>query len=118
MITANITIQLRDDGCSVSYSKAFQNATVIGMKLIKSGEWIYAIYRTDLDEELRGYIYEGNKLTFQQIAEILSKHTPPTLTDVNAFAKKYKGRISFHRTKTDSFQIIGTYSDREIIVKK
>lgn len=118
MKTLEITIQLRDDGCPIGYSKAFQNATVIGMKLLKSGEWLYPIYRVDLDEELRGYIYEGNRLTFQQIAEILSKHTPPTLTEVDAFAKKYKGKINFYKTKTESFQIIGTYSDREIIVEK
>ena len=118
MNTAEITIQLRNDGCAVSYSRVFQHCTVIGMNFLKSGEWLYAIYRTDLDEELRGYIYESNKLTFQQIAEILSKHTPPTLSDLQKFVKKYKGKINFHRTKTESFQIIGTYSDREIIAKE
>jgi hypothetical protein len=118
MKTAQITIKFRENGLTFFYSKAFQNAVIIGMKFLKSGEWIYPIYRTDNNEKLSGYIYEGDVLTFSQIAEILQKFTPPFLKDFTDFQKRFAGRIEYFKTKTEELQVIGKYSDREIIVKK
>lgn len=118
MKTVQIEIQIRDSGLAVWYSKAFQNSDVIGMKLLKSGEWIFPIYRTDKEERLSGYIYEGNLLSFQQVAEVLQKFTPPTLPELSEYQKLFKGRIKYYKTKIENFQIVGEYSDRDVIVKK
>lgn len=118
MKTAEITIQFRESGLTVWYSKAFQNSAVLGMNLLKSGEWIFPIYRTDFDERLSGYIYEGTVLSFQQIAEVLQRFAPPSLTEFSEYQKKFKGRIKYYRTKTEEFQIIGEYQGKEVIVKK
>lgn len=118
MKTAKITIPFRECGLTVSYSKAFQNSDVLAMKLIKSGEWIYPIYRTDKEERLSGYIYEGTKLSFQQITEVLELFAPPYLKDFLAYKLRYKNKIDYFKTKIEHFQVVGEYSDREIIVKK
>lgn len=118
MKTAQITLQFRDSGLTVFYSKAFQNNDVIGMKLIKSGEWIFPIYKTDHQEKLSGYIYEGSLLSFPQIAEVLQKFAPPSLSDLSQYKERFKGKVKYYNTKIEHFQIVGEYSDREVIVKK
>lgn len=117
MRTVQITIPIRENGLTVWYSKAFQNSAVIGMKLLKSGEWIFPIYRTDKEEKISGYIYEGTVLSFQQIAEVLQKFAPPALPDFLEFQKRFQGRIEYVKTEIENFQVIGEYSDRDVIVK-
>lgn len=118
MKTANITIPFRDSGLTICYSKVFQNHDIIGMKLLKSGEWLFPIYKTDHDEKLSGYMYEGKLLNFSQIAEVLQKFTPPTLSDLGDYKIRFKGRVAYYTSKIENFQIIGEYADRDIIIKK
>lgn len=114
---ANINIDIRSDGLTEVYSKVFRNSTVIGLFLKKSSQWLYPIYQIDKGERLAGYIYQGDLLSFKEISEILEKFAPKTLADFESFKSQYSHRIKYMKVKIESFQIIGEYSNREIITK-
>lgn len=118
MKTATIELPLRIDGTTVAYSQIFKDSTAIGLFLKKSKEWIFPIYRTDLDAKLCGYIYEGTTISFLEIAQILTLFAPKTLSDLADYKTKHAAKVEYRTIKIESFQIIGQYADRDVMVKK
>lgn len=115
MKTVTVQIKLQESGLPHFYCKSLRNCSVLAIHLIKSGEWIYPIYRVDLNERLSGYVYEGTKLTLAQITTVLSQFAPPTLYDLKEYASKYATRVKYFKVKQDQMQIIGTYDNRNIL---
>ncbi|MEI7486441.1 MAG: hypothetical protein WCJ72_03350 [Chryseobacterium sp.] len=98
---------LRNQFGYLSFNCTLINLDVIGIKLISSGEVIVITYR---GARKTGFIYEGVKLTDQQVFRAFTD-IPEDYNELKNYERNFQGRIEILAPPRDNYVFI---TDQEI----
>jgi len=86
------------------------NTDIVGIRLISSGETIVITYRAN---RKTGFIYEGEKLSSQQVFKVYSD-VPETFNELEIYEKQYENRIEILAPPRDQYVFINEMEVRKI----
>ena len=95
----------------LSFNCSLINLDVVGISLLKSKEVVVIYYRGAWK---RGYLYEGDKLSPQQVFKIFCD-VPESADDLEKYEKEYEGRIEILVPPRDNYVFI---NEMEVVQKK
>ncbi|AZA49552.1 hypothetical protein EG346_15810 [Chryseobacterium carnipullorum] len=94
----------------LSFNCTLINLDIIGIKLLKSGEVVAITYR---GARKTGFIYEGGKLTDQQVFRAFTD-VPLDYNELEKYEKEYLGRIEILAPPKDNYVFV---NEQEIMKK-
>ena len=93
---------------------AFLGLDVLGIHLKKSDEWLYGIYR---ENNLLGFLYEGDGMSKEDQAKYARKLIPEKLDTLNYFKRTYQGKVGYYKSIAETYSFVGFLNDKNVISK-
>lgn len=107
-------IHFRKGGGPLFFSVFFQGLDVLGVELLKSGEWLYGIYN---GAAYCGYMHFGD-LPSAAHPDILADVMPKDYNHVQNYVNRLHGKVRYYAGGMDKWFYIGELDKRKIIQRK